>query len=182
MVGISIVKDGAGGYAVSQPDIVEAKQNSVGHATPIVTIDPERGTFLRFMNRVSKGEQIGLPLYMKLRDTNGALIPVNSQVDWRIEQVTDDQPIVISEEADNISYWNTNSITTQRDTENVDAVKIPFKTPSVLAGPETSDAPKNINVPGTAKLHLYLKSQAQVDWAESEFFVESEAVSKHSSR
>ncbi len=181
MLGLSVVNDGQGGYAVSEPDILSALQNATGHATPILTLDPERGTKIKLQNRISKGEQMGLPLYMQLKDSTGAFLPTNSTFEWRIERVTDDQPIVISQEADNISYWNSNSIKTQRNTDNVDAVKVPFKTPAVFAG-QDQGPPKAINVPGTAKLHLYLTSQAQVDWSESQFFVESEGVSKHSSR
>ncbi len=173
MAGLSIVhNDDNSGYSTS--DAIEAKTNVTGQLTPIAAISPERGTYIRLANRVSKGSAIGLPFYAKFRDQAGNNLPSRTNLAVAIKPLGAKQWLIVSDEIDNISYWNQNSIKTQRDAENVDAVKVP------LDYPPNNDAdgrPPAVNINGVDEAFVLANSQKQIDWKYSEFYVESNAVS-----
>lgn len=159
----------------STSEYVEGVENVPGQLTPVMEISPERGLYIRIANRVSRGSQIGVPMYAKFRDENGDPLPSNTKVAWAIEPLGEDQELLVSDTIDSISYWNQNSLTTQRDEENVDSVKVPLKYPSGTSRP---GRPNAINVNGVDSGYLLMNSAAVIDWTQSEFYVEDEAVSQ----
>ncbi|GAB3318473.1 hypothetical protein EI982_06905 [Haloplanus rallus] len=61
--------------------------------TPIAKITPYRGTFLRLLNRVAKGSEQGVPIYAKLRDSNGDLLAVSTKLQFEISPAGTDEQV-----------------------------------------------------------------------------------------
>jgi hypothetical protein len=74
---------------------------------------------------VETGEQLlGVPITMKLRDSNGDLLAVNTEMRAEVKLAGHSDPIAVSERVEDISSWNTLSITEQRKNDYIDAVKL----------------------------------------------------------
>lgn len=139
------------------------KTNSTGELSPILEFDPENGTVEQIKNNVEKGSEEGVPVYMDLRDANNNPLPNDTEVLFRVDVPSKEQPIVVSERLENIAAWNSLSLTEQRNDENVDAVKLDLKG-------------KVINVRHFDLLRVDIVASAQIDWANSEFYVDSKAT------
>ena len=151
-------------------DYVETAENVPASPipTPILDVSPDRGLFLRLVNHVAKGESIGIPLYMKLRDSAGNDLPPTTAVFLAVKRNGDELPVRVSEKRGNISFWTSNDITTQRDVDNVDGSKI------VLSdGQQARDA---LNVRDVDDLFLMVDGPTAIDHANSEIYVDSSAV------
>ena len=158
-------------------DLVSTHENVAGVMTKVLSVKPDRGTFLRILNRVAKGDMQGLPLYMTLLDAGGVALPTNTKVEIRAKLAGMDQAVKISERKSNISFYNTNSLTVQRNEDNVDGAKI------VLTSPEVggNGAPRqSVDIRDIDEFQICIQSASVIDWAtHSELFVESNAVSVH---
>jgi hypothetical protein len=163
------------GTDYSTAEYVEARTNVTGQLTPVAEISPERGLYTKIRNHVSMGSKIGVPIYGDFRDSNGDPLPTNTEMAIAIKPLGEDQRLLVSDTVDNISYWNQNSITTQRDEENIDSVKVPLKYPP---GVNNEGRPDAININGVDTGYLLMDSAAELDWTESEFHVEGEAVTQ----
>lgn len=144
-------------------DVATQKQNTAGVLTPILEVKPDNGTLLKFLNRVSTGDAPGLPIIAKLKDSNGNDLPADTELILRVVRPTDDSPVAVSVAEDNIAPWNGMSTSEQRNSENIDAVKIDLKGQSV-------------NVRDKDVLRVEVDSSAQIDWANSELYVVREGV------
>jgi hypothetical protein len=161
----------------STVDQVETEQNNPGVMDPILKVNPDRGTFLRFLNHVSKGTASGLPLYFKLRDSNGDLLPQNTDIQLKAQVAGMNGWMNVSELVQSINYWNTNDLTTQRDKDNVDNVKVNLTHPEASG---KAGARESVDVRDIDTLAVAIDSAAQVDWSQSEYYFESNAVEEHS--
>jgi len=166
-------------------DIYAAKGNSADAVTtyqnepnaprpsPILGVSPDRGNFLRFLNAVIKGTVKGIPVYMKLRDTDGNLLPVNTELKIELEVAGMDKEMVVSETVKSIDSYRTLSLSEQRNTDNIDSTKLTLQFPD--AAPESGPAPK-VDVRDIDALYVTIDSAVQVDWAESELYFDSDYV------
>jgi len=139
------------------------RTNQPGVTTPIGEINPEDGTLLRFLNRISTGDAKGLALIMKLKDVDGNHLPADTELIWRVMRPTDDEPTPVSVKEDNIAAWNGLSTSEQRNEENIDAVKIELKGAA-------------INIRDKDTLRVEVNSSQEIDWSNSEFYVVREGV------
>lgn len=137
--------------------------NTTGEMTPILTYDPENGTKLQLRNKVQKGSEMGVPFAMTLQDSAGVDLPDDTEVLVRVERPLDESPLVVSEKIKNISSWNVLTQQDQRNSENIDATKIELKG-------------KIIEVRDVDTLRIEVKSSAQIDWANSELYVNGKAT------
>lgn len=137
--------------------------NDTGVTTPILEIDPESGTLLRFLNKVSTGDASGLPIIAKLQDAAGNDLPADTEMILRVMRPTDDEPVSVSVKEDNIAAWNGLSTSKQRNKENIDAVKVELKGAA-------------INVRDKDTLRVELNSSTQIDWTNSELYFVREGV------
>jgi hypothetical protein len=153
-------------------DVVETETNTTGVMTPIARVTPERGTFLRLLNRVAKGSERGVPIYAKLRDSNGDLLPVSTKLQFEISPAGTDERMKVSKRQDQISVYNSYSIQEQRNADNVDATKMILTTPENMGG----DAVSDIEWSDIQDLFVSAKAAAQIDWSQSEFYLDSNAV------
>lgn len=163
----------------SSSDLVVEHTNAAGidRATPILEIDPDRGTFVRLLNRVDRGEEIGIPVYMKLRDANGDPLPTNTLLKFEIQRAGGEDTHKISAEVKQISFWNQNDIQTQRNVDNVDAAKIVLEYPE--AAEQTGAAPFH-DVRDIDSAFVSIESAAEIDWTQSEFYIDTSAVEEGS--
>ncbi len=142
------------------------EQNTPGILTPILTFDPENGTLLRFLNAVSSGSALGLPLFLDLRDSNGDPLPVDTKLIFRAVRPTDDDPVAVSVAETNIAPWTNLTVAEQRNEENIDAVKVEL----------VGDA---VNIRDKDEIRLEVDSSEQIDWTQSEAYLPREGVREH---
>ncbi|MGB9953689.1 hypothetical protein ACOZ4F_14985 [Haloarcula marismortui] len=163
-------------------EAVTTAQNAPGSPvpTPILEITPERGQFLRFLNRVAKGQESGIPIYMDLRDANGDPLPTKSELFLAIEPSGHETTMRVSEALKNISQYNQLSVNEQRNVDNVDSVKVELQNPEGL--PNGGQPTDKIDVRDIDTLYLLLDSPAQIDHSNSEIYIDSNAVEQHGRR
>lgn len=151
------------GRSVSHLSSVTTQEtNSTGQLTPILEINPENGTLLKFLNRVSQGRAEGIPVIQDLRDANDNPLPTDTEYLFRVVRPTDDSPVAVSVKEPNIASWNSLSTAEQRNEDNIDSTKVELK--------------GNINVRDKDVLRVEVNSSAQIDWSNSELYFIREAV------
>ena len=140
--------------------------NQTGDVDPILEISPDSGLFLTIVNRVARGSAAGIPIYAKLRDSNGDPLPIGTSLRLQYERPSDNQESTVSEVRDTIQPYNNLSISDQQDEEYIDAVKIPLKGSA-------------LNVRDIDSLYVSIESSAQIDWSNSQLYIEGSAVSEN---
>lgn len=153
-------------------DVVEQQTNTTGEMTAIAAISPSRGTWIRLLNEVAKGDETGVPIYMDLRDSAGNPLPSNTSIEFQLAVAGANQALAVSQRKGNISTWNSLGLNAQRNTDNVDSVKIDLQEPEIQGG-EMVD---KIDWRDIDDVYFAIDSAAQIDWSQSAFYVDSNAV------
>ena len=143
-------------------------------ADAVVKIKPERGLFIRIANAIAKASRMGVPVYSKLRDTDGNHIPTNTSAYFALEVQGMEEPVKVSEKKGNLSFYATNDITTQRDTDNVDGALFELQEPETQGGEPVSA----LRVRDIDRLYLSIESSEQIDWEQSQLFIEGSTVNE----
>lgn len=146
-------------------DVVSQEQNTPGVKTPILTVEPEDGTKIEFLNRVSVGSAAGLPIYAKLRDSNGDPLPVGTSMVLTARKAGEDDYSNVSEVVGDIRAYNNQDISDQQNSENVDSVKVE------LNG-------ELVSIRDIDDFRVELDSSVQIDWDQSEFYFDRRAVNE----
>lgn len=157
-------------------DLVTTAQNTAGVPTEILRVDPEDGTFVRFLNRVATGKSAGIPVYAKFKDSSGNDLALNSSFEFQARRAGHNSWSKVSEVVASIQYWNANSLTKQRNEENVDAVKVGLQYPE--ASSQTGAAP-TVDVRDIDDFRVVLDSTDVIDWSNSSWYFDSDAVETH---
>lgn len=144
-------------------DVATQDTNTADVLTPILSVTPDDSTFLRLHNRVQQGKAQGLPLIMDLRDGSNNQLPTDTTVILRVEKPEDDEPTAVAGAETNISPWNQMTMSEQRNSDNIDAVKVELKS-------------RRINVRDSDTLTVDVNSSAQIDWTNSELYFVREGV------
>jgi len=139
--------------------------NDPGQLSPIMSFSPESGLFFRLLNRVNRGKDAGVPIYFKLRDSDGDLLPVGTSVAVKFETPSDEQAHIVSEVRDNIQPWLNLSIRDQQEAEYIDSVKVPLKG-------------RALTVRDIDTAYIVVDSTAEVDWSNSELYIEGNAITE----
>jgi hypothetical protein len=113
-----------------------------------------------------------VPVYFKLRDNNGDHIPANSVGYFSLKLSGMEEPVRVSQKRGNLSHYLANGITKQRDVDNVDAATWTLLEPETQGG----DPVKTITVRDIDALYFKVDSSATIDWAQSEFYIDMDAV------
>jgi len=143
-------------YATQQTNVTD-------QPTSILAFEPEDGTRLQIKNGVAKGDEKGVPFYMDLRDSANNPLPNDTEVILEVTVPSRSKPLAVSEEVTNIASWNSIDLGDQRNEENVDQMKIE------LEG-------NVVNVRYFDQLDIIVTSSAQIDWANSELYVDGKAT------
>jgi len=158
------------------PSIVSQETNQTGKFDSILSVEPDRGTFLRLLAAVARGSDLGVPVYARLRDSDGNLLPTNSRLQFYLSPAGMQATLKVSERIESFSDYNTLSIKEQRNTDHVDTVKIRLQEPETMGGAHLGPG-QNIDFRDIDVFGVELESTQQVDWSQSEFYIESNAVS-----
>jgi hypothetical protein len=159
-------------------EYVETFQNypNSPSADEVVEITPDRGLFLRIANAVKKTTRPGVPVYMKLRDANGNHLPANTSAWFSLELQGMEEPSKVANKKGNMSFYLSNDLTTQRDVDNVDGAVFELTRPESEGG----DTVSALRVRDIDSMYFKIDSDAQIDWSQSEFYIDSEAVEEGS--
>ncbi|WP_435318475.1 hypothetical protein [Haloarchaeobius sp. TZWSO28] len=145
-------------------DYVTTDTNVTGQLTPVLEIQPDDGVGLIIKNAVDVGQKrSGFPIYADLRDSGDNPLPLDTQVAIGYESPTDDSLQVVSIPLSNISSFRKKTIQEQQNRENVDSVKVELKS-------------GRLEIRDIDKAYLLLDSSAQIDHANSEVYIEPDAV------
>lgn len=141
--------------------------------SPILRFQPTDGLMLIIRGMVSAGSEQGFPIYFDLRDSNGDPLPEDTMLAFRYKAPKMDDPRTITHPLDHIRVWNDLSLNQQQDDEYIDRVKTILKnTDAALAEGEIPQ----VNVRDIDELRVSIKSSAQVDWSQSRFYIDRNAV------
>lgn len=139
--------------------------NTTGQPDPILEISPESGIFLRIVNAVARGSEAGVPIYASLQDSSSNDLPLDTSLRLEYEAPSDEQRNRVSEVRDNIQPYRNLTIQEQQDEDFVDSVKLP------LLGSQ-------VNVRDIDSLYVTIDSGTQIDWSNSQLYIEGNAVNK----
>ncbi|WP_353634604.1 hypothetical protein ABSL23_02295 [Halobacterium sp. NMX12-1] len=152
---------------------VEAQANDAGHESQVLSYKPDRGTAISILNAVAAGSSVGVPVAMKLRDTNGNLIPTNSTVYFAVKRAGQSSFHRISEEVTGLGHWHRTDLTTQLNTDNIDNSKVELQYPEASGKTGT---PSNVTVRDIDEVAVMLVSQVEIDPAETVIQVDTDAT------
>jgi hypothetical protein len=146
-------------------DYATEETNDTGELDPILTFSPEDGVALLAANLV-RGGSVGIPIYLRLRDSNNDPIPINSSLTWMFKRPGDDQYTVVGETRDNIQPWVTLDLAAQQNKDNEGATVLELK----------GGRGQGLRVDDVDEWALALDSSAQIDWSNSQAYVENDAT------
>lgn len=126
------------------------KTNDTGRMTEILEFSPIDGLVLQIMN---KGGDVDF--FAKLRDSNDELLPNDTELVFRFNGPSLDQPMHVSEKLTNIGVWNRLTLAQQQDEEYSDRIGIQFDGRGVAATQIET-------------VEIAIKSSAQIDWDNSQ--------------
>lgn len=154
-------------------DLVEDyRSNTAGQESDVIEVSPPRGTMLRILNDVARGDSIGIPVYAKLRNSDGEHVPSTTKLEWRIEPATGNRDLTVSKRFESVNVYETTSLKDQRKSENVDNVKHVLTTPETQGGDPVPF--HTINDVQTFKLTAV--GPEAIDWGQSALYVDSKAI------
>lgn len=159
----------------TSPDIVSQDTNTTGKMDTVLTVQPDRGTFLRILAAVSKGQTVGVPVYAKLRDSGNSNLPVDTQMQFVLEPAGMDATLKVSAKIESINEYHNLSLSEQRNRDNVDQVKIKLQQPETQGG-EPLAPDEYIDFRDVDSFQVQIKSSTQIDWSNSEFYIDSNAI------
>lgn len=152
--------------------IQETLTNVPGQMTPALRISPDRGNLIRVLNMVSRGEQIGVPVYMKLKDTDGNDLPVDTTLQWEYSPSNSDSRYRVSRQVSNLAFYNNNTLSEQADVDKIDKAKQTLTEPEF----EGQDAVRFLQWSDIEDVFVSIESSKEIDWANSIFEVEPSAI------
>ncbi|QIO23722.1 hypothetical protein [Haloarcula sp. JP-L23] len=164
-------------------DAVTVSQNAPSSPvpTPILELNPDRGQFLRLLNRVAMGEAQGIPIYADLRDSNGDPLPVNTSLFFALKPSGHHTSMKVSEVVESIDQFTNLTISEQRNVDNIDAVKFTLQFPETHPN-KPGDATQFVDIRDIDEFFVMCDSAAQIDWSQSSFYIESSAVEQSGRR
>ena len=152
---------------------VETNTPDVGHMDPLFTFSPDQGLFVRILAAIAAGSEAGVPVYMKLRDTNGNLLPVSTEAVIQVKRAGEQSYHDITERLTNIAHYNQASITKQRNVENIDSSKLVLQYPE---GSGKQGSPSHVDIRDIDDLAFSVNSSTQADPAQCEVYVDNKAL------
>lgn len=146
-------------------DIAEQAENVPDVTTPILTIEPDDGTLLKFHNNVESGDETGLPVFFRLYNEEGEPLPTDTKFVLRALRPGDDEPITVSTKESHIASWNQLDLPEQQEKDNIDSVKIELEA-------------DRINIRDKDELRVEINSDEAVSWDHSELYFYRDGVTE----
>jgi hypothetical protein len=143
------------------------ENNTTGVMTPILTVEPEKGTALILSNSVERGEQRrGIPIFAKLKTGNNNDLPADTEMELQFERPSDDSPTTVSVPLKNIRPYRSLSIQDQQNRDYIDRVKHELKV----------SADGDLVISDVDTLYVSINSSEQIDWSNSRLNFDEAAV------
>lgn len=152
---------------------VTAQDGVAGQETPVIEYSPDRGTLVKILNHVATGQAAGIPLLMKLKDSAGNDLPVNTTVYLAVKRAGQSAYHRISEEITSIGHYNRTTITEQQDADNIDASKVELKFPEASG---KSGSPSSTKIRGIDDFAIIVESAAALDTDQSTIQLSTDGV------
>ncbi|PSP38285.1 hypothetical protein BRC71_06320 [Halobacteriales archaeon QH_7_65_31] len=165
--------------AVSDEDVITTYQNAPSVAlkpTPMLEISPERGQFYRFHNVTWNGHT-GLPVYMDLNAADGSDLPTTTLVVFEFQSSNGDDYHRVAVPLKRINFFNKYGVEEQSDQDRRHNALIPLKYPEASAQSGLRD---HLDVRDVDSFTVSIISSKAVDWDQSEFLFEDDAVDQYS--
>jgi hypothetical protein len=137
--------------------------NTTGTRSPILEIQPDDGLVFLIDAMVSRGNEMGIPIFAELKDSNDDDLPQDTEIALEFETPNDDQAYAVTEPKQNIRAYNSLSVKDQQNEEYIDAIK------HVLKG-------QGLAVEDVDKLYVSIDSSEQIDWSNSRLTISENAV------
>lgn len=155
-------------------DGVTTQANDTGHMTPILTFEPDQGTWIRILNHVSQGVRDGLPLFLDLKDGAGNDLPNNTRLVFRVKRAGMTRAVEVSKELKSIAFWNMKSITEQQNKDQIDNTKLELAYPEA-SGQQNAER-GHVDVRDIDEFQVCIESNTAIDMSQSALYLGSEAV------
>lgn len=139
----------------------EQKTNVTGQMTDVLTFSPIDGLRLTLDNIVN-GET-GIPIYLDLKDGNGDDLPLDTTLTLRFDAPHLDQTQVVAYSLSNIRQYVNLSIKDQQNADYRDRTRISLKGRSLI-------------VEDTESVSISIKSDTQIDWSQSQAYIDTDAA------
>ncbi len=148
-------------------DRVEAtkKTNVTGQMTPILEFSPIDGMEMDISNFSSGGE--GVPVIAELRDSNGDLLPLDTQLTIEYDAPHLDKPETVAHTLSNIRVYRELSVKEQQSEEYRERTRVNLKG-------------RELEVRDIDSALISIESSEEIDWDESRVYVDGDAVTVHS--
>lgn len=137
--------------------------NVTGQMTPILTLSPDDGLQMIIDNQGGRG----VPVYASLQDSGGNDLPLDTNLTLRWNANHLDQAQVVAFTLDNIRQYRTLSIKDQQNEEYRERTRIRLKGPELV-------------VEDIEELEVAVESSAQIDWSNSQLYIDENAVTVQS--
>jgi hypothetical protein len=144
-------------------DVTTERTNTPNTLTPIMEIEPDDGTAIVISNMVERGEEMGVPIFANLKDSNDDDLPAGTRMAITFEGPNDESPSVVSEPFDNIRPYRGLEVKEQQNEEFIDRVK------HVLGG-------QALVIEDVDKAYVSIESDKQIDWQYSRVQFSQKAV------
>lgn len=141
------------------------RTNTTGEMTPILEINPDRGTVIALLNNaVERGEQAtGVPVFADLKSGAATDLPADTRMQIEFEGPNDQTRRAVSEAKENIRAYRALTVTQQQNEEYIDRVK------HVLKG-------EAVRVEDVDTLYVSVEASAQISWSDSQLTFDETAV------
>jgi len=156
----------------STSDLVETRTNVADQMTPILAVSPERGNMIRILNMVARGDQVGVPVYADLRDSNDDPLPVSTTLQWEYTPSNSESRFKVSRQVSNLAFYQNTSFAKQANTDYVDEAKHVLTQHEFEGG----DTVRFLQITDIEELYLSAEGSAQIDWSNSRIEVDPSAI------
>ncbi len=148
-------------------DQVEATErtNVTGQMTPILEFSPIDGMEMDIENYSSGGE--GVPIIAELRDSNGDLLPLDTQLTIEYDAPHLDKPDVVAHTRSNILVYRENTVKEQQSEDYRERTRLNLKG-------------RELVVRDIDSALISIESSEQIDWSNSRVYIDGDAVTVHS--
>lgn len=143
--------------------IAEQHENVADLMTEILAFQPEEGQKLVILPSVKTGDEAGIPIYGKLRDSDGNELPIDTHVVLRYDAPTLNEARAVSDERENIRPYRNLDVPDQQDRDFIDRMK------HKLLG-------RGVIVRHIDEFQVAIESSEVIDWDESELYIDENAI------
>ncbi len=151
-------------------DIATELTNIPGELDSVLSFSPEAGRVLQLINNVERTEEVGIPVFMKLKDADGNDLPVDTEVALEFMSPDRERPLVASQVRRNIEDYRILSLTEQRKEEYIAGTLIKLRDHA------ETDETRTLGAGHLDEIRVSIRSPTEIDWSNSQISIYEAAV------